>query len=125
MNVFSQLSYKEIALGALVVVFLFILSNPFNLYMLSMGEMLTLTLLIVAFLGFATLVWKETHAKDEREVAHQALVGRVAYIAGAATLLMAIVVQTFQHDLDMALVLALGVMVLAKIISSAYVRARF
>lgn len=125
MNIFKELSVKELAVGGVVILLLFVLSNPFDLYMLSMAEMLTLALLVAAFLAFATLLWKERGVIDEREAAHQALVGRIAYIAGATVLVVVIVFQTFTHTLDMTLVFALGVMVFAKIIGSAYVRTRY
>jgi|SRR3989344_6497775 len=123
MSFLSELTAKEIGLGVAVLLLLFLLANPFGVYMLSMAGMTILALLVATFLAFSALVWGELRAADEREAAHQALVGRTAYLAGAAVLLGAIVVQSLWHNLDIALVLALGVMVLAKIIGNAYVRA--
>jgi len=125
MNFLSEFKTREVLLGLVVIVLAILLANPFKLYMLSMAGMMTLALLVAAFLAFAALVWGEGKAGDERDVAHQAIVGRIAYLAGSTVLLVSIVVQTLSHKLDITLVLALGVMVLAKVIGAAYVRSRF
>ena len=77
-----------------------------------------LMLLQVAMLGvfclLAVFVVRES-AVDERESAHRALAGRTAFLAGSAVLVAAILSEGMTHQVDPWLVLALIVMVLAKI----------
>ena len=125
MSILSELKTKEVSVGTIVLLLLFALANPFDLYMLSMGGMIALALLVGAFMVFAAFVWGDASAGDEREAAHQALVGRFAYLSGASTLLIGVIFQSLNDILDPMLVVALGVMVLAKIFGTAYVRARY
>ena len=125
MSFFSELKTKEMLLGVTVVLLLFALANPFDLYMLSMNGMLALALLIAAFLAFASLAWGERGVTDEREIAHQALTGRIAYLAGSMALLLGIILQSLDHTLDVFLVVALGGMVLAKVLGRSYLRRYF
>lgn len=119
------MKHKELIVALVVLGLLFALANPLDLYMLSMSGTMILGLLVVAFFSFVALVWRETHVSDERDLAHQALVGRIAYLTGASALLAAITIQSIQHALDITLVVVLAVMILAKIVGAAYVRTRW
>jgi len=80
--------------------------------------------LIVVFFVFASFVWRE-NARDEREGLHKMMAGRIAFLAGTATLVIAIIIQSFRHELDFWLVLTLGIMILAKIIGLLYGRIKY
>lgn len=125
MSFLKEVEQKEWALSCGVLLLLFALLNPFDWYMLSMGAMLALALFVAFFLAFLALLWRERHTGDERELAHQAWVGRVAYLCGSGVLVIALIVQSFQHEIDTFIVLTLGVMVFAKVLGSAYARTRF
>lgn len=86
-------------------------------FMVMMPESLVyglLALLFVVFVAYALLVWRET-AADEREVMHRSMAGRIAYIAGSATLVFGIIYQAhYLHHVDVWLIAALVVMTIAK-----------
>ncbi|PJE74379.1 MAG: hypothetical protein COV01_01280 [Candidatus Taylorbacteria bacterium CG10_big_fil_rev_8_21_14_0_10_41_48] len=109
----------EIIAGAVLVLLLLLLFNPFGFIMLSNTSMMVLALFVVAFLVFIGLVWR-SRATDERELAHQHAAARISYALGVNVLAVGIVVQSFMHELNLWLPLALGVMVLAKICASIY-----
>jgi putative transcriptional regulator len=109
---------------ARLVVLLVLLVNPFDLLMPSRVTMLLLGGIGAFSLLFTSFIWKET-AQDERENLHRLLAGRASFLAGAATLLMGIIIQTFSHRLDPWLVIALGAMVLTKILTRWYSRSKY
>jgi len=80
--------------------------------------------LIVVFALFASFIWGET-AQDEREALHRFMAGRIAYLAGAGGLVVAIIVESLQHDLDPWLIGILGIMILAKISGLLYGRIKY
>jgi uncharacterized membrane protein YgdD (TMEM256/DUF423 family) len=88
----------------------------------SVNMMLILGL-ILGFLGFIGLVWRE-QASDEREVVHIGKAGRWSFFSGAAVLVVGIVVQAMQHNIDPWLLYALSIMVLAKLISRTFHKLR-
>lgn len=114
---------KEMLAGLGLVVLLLALLNPFEFYMPSKTAMTLLAGVAILALLFASFVWKET-ADDERESFHRLLASRTAFLAGAAILLLGIVIQTFAHNLDPWLVLALGAAVIAKLTARAYSRTK-
>jgi cobalamin synthase len=117
-------SLHEMVVGAGLIVLLILLINPFGILMPSRVTMLLLGGSAILSLLFISFIWKEA-AHDERESLHRLLAGRIAFLAGAATLLLGITVQTFQHHLDPWLVIALGVMVLTKLLTRAYSRTKY
>ncbi len=126
MSVFSELKTKEVVMSVVVLGLLFVLWNPLDLYMLSMGAMAVLGLLVVAMLMLAAFVWGDVvSAGDERELLLQARVGHITYLASALSLLGAIVYQSFLHTLDVWLIVTLGIMVLSKALGTAYARAHY
>lgn len=112
---------NELITSLVLIALLIIYLNPFGWWM-SDKLFMTLTLtLVIIFALFAIFVWRE-HARDEREGLHKLITSRVAFLAGAITSIVGIVIQGFKHNVDPWLITTLGVMVLAKIIGSKYTR---
>ena len=108
-------------LTSLAVAFLVIVSvDPLGWYYSYMTSFTIVALLAVAFVAFQVLIWKEA-PRDEREEDHEKKAGKVAYMLGTIVLLVGLVVQIFQHDVDLWLVAALLVMILGKMISCLYI----
>lgn len=112
---------QEIIVSLILIALLVFFLNPFQLWMPNALLMMMVLGLLVVFALFAGFVWRE-NARDEREGFHRMLAGRIAFLIGAATLVIGIVVQSFQHTLDPWLVIALGIMIFAKIIGLIYGR---
>ncbi len=109
----------QIIIGALVLLSLFLLTNPFDILMLDMMSMVVIGVFAVATLSFVALVWGES-TTDERDSAHRGAADRVASLAGSAILGVLITIGAIQHNLDPALPIVLGVMVLAKLAARIY-----
>lgn len=109
----------HISTALLLVGLLTLLSDPFMLWMPGFAQM-------TALLGAATLacVWAGfvmyERSQDEREVLHKMHAGRVAYLSGIAVLTIALIVQGFAHDIDPWISIALGLMVISKLIARFY-----
>ena len=103
---------------------LVLLLNPFDFWMPSALLMLLVAGLVAIFVLFVSFIWRE-NAEDERESLHKSMAGRAAFLAGASVLVAAIVVQSFSHTLDPWLVIALGVMILTKIVGLVYGRMKY
>lgn len=115
---------QEIAVSVILIILLILFLNPFGFLMPTTLFMMMVLALIVTFVIFASFMWKE-HARDERESLHIMMAGRMAFLAGAALLVIGIVVQSFSHEIDVWLVLALGTMIFAKIIGLIYGRIKY
>ena len=115
--------FKEVVVGGAVILLLILHLNPFHFYMPSPAAMVLLGAILVLVLLFLSFIWKE-QPLDEREELHRLLAGRVAFFAGAGILLLGIIVQGLQHTVDPWLVLALGSMVLAKLVTRTYSRTK-
>lgn len=114
----------EVSISTVLIILLVMLLDPFMILMPSAAQMTTLVFALVIFVSFATFVWREK-PKDEREQLHQQIASRFAYLSGAGVLIVAIVFQTINHSLDPWIVIALIVMILAKIIGSLYASKRY
>jgi hypothetical protein len=69
---------------------------------------------------FLALLWRE-QVHDEREQLHRFMASRAAYLLGSGTLAVAIVVEKLQNNtVDVWLVAALSIMVLAKLMGLLY-----
>jgi len=105
---------QEIFVSVILIILLILFLNPFNLWMPDRIVMMMVLGLIVIFIVFSSFIWKEK-AQDERENVHRMFSGRIAFLAGSGILVLGIIIESFKHNLDPWLLLALGGMVLAKI----------
>lgn len=110
---------SELIVSIVLIILLTLLLNPFGFFMPTTLLMMMLAGLVVVFAVYAGFFFKE-NARDEREGLHKMFAGRVAFLAGTGTLVVGIIVQSFQHNLDFWLVVTLGIMVIAKIIGRIY-----
>ena len=101
-----------VALGLLAL--LFIIFNPWNVFMPGYLVMGFLIGAVVLYAAFATFVWRENHG-DERQRFHRLFADRVAYLAGSSLLLVGIVIGELGHALDPWLIYVLAFMVVAKV----------
>jgi len=115
---------QEIIVSGVLITLLILFLNPFELWMPPILLMMMVLGLVVVFCLFASFIWRE-NAKDEREGLHKMIAGRIAFLSGTATLVVAIIIQSFGHELDAWLVVTLGVMILAKIIGLLYGRIKY
>lgn len=99
-----------------LVVLTVLLLNPFHFWMPDMVVTGILACILVLFAFFATFILREK-AVDERDNVHRTIAGRNAYLAGAATIIIAIVIQGDDHIVDPWLVLVLIIMIVVKMIS--------
>lgn len=90
------------------------LLNPLGLWMPDMVVMLLLALLFAIFCVYAVFISRE-EAGDEREAQMRTSAGHAAFLAGAAVLVLAIVVQELHHALDPWVPVALILMIVAKL----------
>lgn len=109
----------EIIIGIIILAILGIFLNPTRLLMPDSVNMMLILALILGFLGFIGLVWRE-QANDEREAVHMQKAGRISFFVGATILVVGIVIQALHHDVDPWLLYALSGMVLTKLISRAF-----
>lgn len=114
---------QEIFVSSIMIILLVLLINPFDFWMPNSFLITIIFWLIIAFSIFSIFIWKE-HIQDEREESHRAFAGRVGFIVGSGILLLGIILQCFQHNLDIWLVITLIAMILAKIVGLIYSRAR-
>ena len=110
---------QELSVSVVLIVLLILLLNPFGFWMPTILITMMVMGLVLVFSVFASFIWKET-ARDEREVLHKMMAGRIAFLAGTASLVSGIIVQSFRHELDFWLVFTLGVMILAKVAGLIY-----
>jgi hypothetical protein len=101
------------AVAVLISFLLAVIADLVPFWMPMMRELVALVCVTVLLLVWASFVLLETSV-DEREVNLKMRSGRVAYVAGLAVLLLALIVQTMSHTIDPWIPGALAVMVLAK-----------
>jgi len=110
---------KEIILSVIVLILLFLLANPFNVWMPNMIHMTVVVFFVVAFALFAIFIMRE-RPSDEREALNRSAAGRIAFLVGGSILILGIVVQTLENIFDPWLGIALGGMVVAKLSAVIY-----
>lgn len=109
----------SIATAVIFVILLVLLSDPFMVWMPMGMQLAVLVAAAVVACIWAGFVMLE-RAHDEREVLHKMHAGRVAYLSGIAVLTIALIVQGFGHAIDPWVPLALGTMVISKLLSRFY-----
>lgn len=114
---------SEVVVAIIMLVLVVALFNPFNIWMNSMVTMSVILALVATFAIFAIFIWKEK-IRDEREELHRFYASRLAFLSGTTVLVAGVVVQGLNHSIDIWLVLALEVMVFAKIIGRIYTRVK-
>lgn len=113
----------ELVVAAVFLALLFVLFNPWHIFMPTYVERMLLAALLVAFGAFVAFIWRENPA-DEREALHRLYSDRLAFLAGAAILLAMVIVGEWRHQLDPWVLLALGAMILAKTAGLIYTKIR-
>ena len=105
---------SELAVGCGLLVLLYVIFNPWNILMPGYLIMGILIAAVVLYVIFAVFLWRE-NSGDEREAFHRLFADRIAYLAGSALLLVGIVIGELTHAPDPWLIVALAVMVIAKV----------
>ncbi|MEI7510770.1 MAG: hypothetical protein WCJ84_01290 [Candidatus Peregrinibacteria bacterium] len=117
--------WKEMTLSVSLVALLLLFINPFEMFgMPTSSQMILLGIFNALFMVFIAFSWQE-NPQDEREMQHTFLAGRVAFLAGTIILVVGMVVQIFLHTLDIWIPIALGVMILSKMISLVYFQKKY
>jgi len=111
--------FFPIGTAVVLVVLLTLLSDPFMVWM-PMGAQLFVLLgaAVVACVWVGFVMYEQAH--DEREALHKMQAGRIAYLSGIAVLTVALIAQGFAHAIDPWIPVALGVMVIAKLVARFY-----
>lgn len=109
----------EIVISVILLGLLVVFANPMAFTMPEQMHEVMGPSLVVLLAIFAAIFWREQKG-DERETLHKYIAARFAYFAGVAVLILAILLQSLRHVLDPWLVIAVGVMLLAKIIGLLY-----
>lgn len=112
---------KELSTSVLLTSLVVALVNPTNLWMPQPVHMMLLAGVTVCFMIFVGLIWYEK-ANDEREVILRDKAGRAGYLGGLGVLMTGFVTQSFYHQSDPWLTVALLVMILAKVLSQVFSR---
>lgn len=112
-------TFFVIVLAALLLA----LINPLDLWMPEQFEMICTTLVFIFFVLFSMYLLREKPA-DEREELHLFIATRFAYLLGSGILVLGIIIQTKMHHLTFWLPLALGAMLIGKLIGRWYAEKR-
>lgn len=110
---------REFTLSILLVLSILFFIHPANLLMPMGVEMIIGLFVIIIFMVYASLIWKEK-PKDEREDMHRQSAGRLAFLVGSFTLILGIMYQSMSHNIDPWLPAALISMLVAKFTSRLY-----
>lgn len=106
-----------VIISAILILFL----NPTHLLMPNTAKMMLMLGLIVMFLIFVGIFWKEK-ADDERDALHMHKSGRLSFFVGITILIAGIIVQASMYEVDPWLLLTFSGMVLTKLLSRIYHR---
>ena len=113
----------EIAVRVVFLVLLALKLDPFDLLMPTRVQMLIICLLVAAFGMYSAVLFRQK-ARDEREAQHLYRASHFAYIGGTAILVTAITVQSFLGQTDPWLFGILAAMVVIKMVTLIWSRAR-
>ncbi|OGD86680.1 hypothetical protein A2870_04770 [Candidatus Curtissbacteria bacterium RIFCSPHIGHO2_01_FULL_41_11] len=109
----------EIIISFLLIGLLIFFINPLDLLMPQPLHPFMAPFLVVLFIIFAGFLWKETPG-DEREQMHKFIASRSAYFATIATLISGVILQSFKGEIDLWIIIAICVGLLAKILGLIY-----
>lgn len=109
----------EIIISFVLIGLLVFFINPLDLLMPQPLHPFMVPFLVVIFIIFGGLLWKETPG-DEREQLHKFIASRFAYFAVIATLVTGVIFQSFKAEIDPWLVIAICIALLAKILGLIY-----
>jgi len=112
---------SEVIISIIFLALLVLVADPFMKFMSHSLAYILLLALVIIFALFAGFVWREK-AADERESLHRLTAGRVGYLLGTAGLLVGIVAEGFSGHIDPWLLIALGAMILGKLLSFVWSR---
>lgn len=101
-------------ISIIFILLLILFLDPFMILMPSSLMYMALVVLLVVFIFFVGLLWRERKG-DERTEIHRMFAGRIGYLGGVTVLLLGIIFQAFQGDIDAWVVCALGVMIIGKL----------
>ena len=105
----------SLALIGLLVFFI----NPLDLLMPHALHPFMVPFLLVLFIVFAGLLWKESPG-DERDQLHKFIASRFAYFAVIATLIIGVIFQSFKGEVDPFLIIGICIALLTKILGLIY-----
>ncbi|HUZ92493.1 MAG TPA: hypothetical protein VNG29_00650 [Candidatus Paceibacterota bacterium] len=111
----------EFTVAVVLLALLFVVLNPWGVFMPTYLVMTILAAMAALFGVFAIFIWRENPA-DERERLHNLSADQMAFLAGSGFLLLGIVVGEFARQSDPWLILALDVMIIAKIAGLMYAK---
>lgn len=111
--------FFHIGTAVVLVGLLILLSDPFMLWMPAEAQMMVLLGAAALACVWAGFVMYE-RSDDEREMLHKMHAGRIAYLSGIAVLTLALIFQGFAHTIDPWVSVALGVMVVSKLLARFY-----
>ncbi len=106
---------KDLLFLILLVISFFFLINPLGIIMTTDFEMALLALVSLVVISVLIFAWKENPI-DEREETHLLIASRLSFFASAIILLVAIIVQTLQHRIDVWIPIVLFVHLSSKIL---------
>ncbi len=109
----------EIVISVILIGLLVFFINPLDLLMPQPLHPFMAPFLVVLFIVFAGLLWKETPG-DEREQLHKFIASRFAYFAVITTLVAGVIFQSFKGEIDPWLIMAICIALLAKILGLIY-----
>ncbi|MEO5499542.1 MAG: hypothetical protein ABIR46_03520 [Candidatus Saccharimonadales bacterium] len=113
--IFSKDNRSDLMIGTIIVISLLLSSNIVSGFMPSSVVMFIVAVFIAAFSLFAVLIWRE-NPRDEREAHILLSSDRLGFLAGAVVLSIALIIASLRHESTNLIALALGVMILAKLI---------
>ncbi|MCA9363990.1 hypothetical protein KC727_02115 [Candidatus Kaiserbacteria bacterium] len=115
---------KQYLVPVVVVILALMFLDPFMIVMPEMLFYIGSGIFFVAFALYAATVWNEQVA-DEREYAHRAYAGRVAYLVGATVAVIGILYQALVlHSVDPVLVILLLAMIIGKSLGLRHIQKR-
>ncbi|MFZ2593721.1 MAG: hypothetical protein WAX38_03030 [Minisyncoccia bacterium] len=107
-------STKHTCLTLAILVLLALITDAIPFYMPDMATMSALVAIVILVIVWAAFLVRE-QAEDERDSLHALTAGRYSYLAGIATLTLALCAQGLSHNIDPWIVISLGVMLIAKL----------